>query len=204
MHTRGVVIDGGSWCACRFLGCANRALPGAISATVIVIVCEPWSAPFQPIATGVLTIGLIRACLELIADTRALYATTSDHVRRQLNQAIFTWLYIEDDEVTGHRLTDEFDDLLDIQERWRAITVSQKKVGPPEGGPTDSHASLLSKPALSISEDDVLSAEQMVELGRIELPTYSMRTSRATNCAIAPCRSLDQPQTPYQHPDRSS
>ena len=29
----------------------------------------------------------------------------------------------------------------------------------------------------------------MVELGRIELPTYSMRTSRATNCAIAP-RSL--------------
>ena len=26
----------------------------------------------------------------------------------------------------------------------------------------------------------------LVELGRIELPTYSMRTSRATNCAIAP------------------
>ena len=27
---------------------------------------------------------------------------------------------------------------------------------------------------------------RMVELGRIELPTFSMRTRRATNCAIAP------------------
>jgi hypothetical protein len=32
-----------------------------------------------------------------------------------------------------------------------------------------------------------LNCSNIVELGRIELPTYSMRTSRATNCAIAPC-----------------
>lgn len=33
-----------------------------------------------------------------------------------------------------------------------------------------------------------------MELGRIELPTYSMRTSRATNCAIAPGGQEDQPK----------
>lgn len=33
-------------------------------------------------------------------------------------------------------------------------------------------------------------APEIVELGRVELPAFSMRTRRATNCAIAPCAAV--------------
>lgn len=49
------------------------------------------------------------------------------------------------------------------------------------------HAGLADKKnALPQGRERASDLHIVVELGRIELPTYSMRTSRATNCAIAP------------------
>jgi site-specific DNA recombinase len=130
----------------------------------------------------------IRACLEVLADPQALYTAASDDVRRQLNQAIFTRLYIDDDEVTSHELTDAFDGLMKVQREWMADTTSdQAQTGPPEGGPVAVHRSSLSKPALGISEDNLLSAEQMVELRGLEPLTPTLPVWCATSCAIAPC-----------------
>lgn len=71
--------------------------------------------------------------LRLLEDPHELYLHASDEVRRRLNQAIFTQVFIDHDEVTGHTLEDPLDDLLTIQTTYHASFVTKSCEEPPPG-----------------------------------------------------------------------
>lgn len=145
--------------------------------------------------------------LELLSDIRALYIASSDEVRRALNQAIFNNLYIANDDVIGDDIKQPLRELLAAQRGWMAFTAgmgrseantsaqaeSTRRTGPKPketahtGGLLGSKLSGLTEAILTgIYDDGDSSKTLMVDLRGFEPLTSSMRTRRATNCAIGP------------------
>ncbi len=57
----------------------------------------------------------LEACLELLRDPHRLYERASDEIRRQLNQAIFTKIWVMNDEITGHELSSPLAELKTVE-----------------------------------------------------------------------------------------
>jgi site-specific DNA recombinase len=57
------------------------------------------------------------AALALVADCHQLYTSAPPHIRRQLNQAVFEQILVEDDEVPTGRLREPFGQLLELADR---------------------------------------------------------------------------------------
>ena len=150
----------------------------------------------------------IEAFLELLTDVRALYVASSDDVRRSLNQAIFNNLYVANDDVIGDDIKQPLRELLAAQRGWTAHSADLGSTAAdasaqaelarhtgqhPEmtarmGGHLGSDLSgrLTEAILAGIEEDGDSSKTLMVDLRGFEPLTSSMRTRRATNCAIGP------------------
>ena len=55
--------------------------------------------------------------LALVADCHRLYVAAPPHIRRQLNQAVFERIFVEDEEIQGARLITPFGELLELAEQ---------------------------------------------------------------------------------------
>lgn len=75
----------------------------------------------------------ISANLRLLENPYELYRHASDEVRRRVNQAIFTRVFIDHDEITGHALEAPLDDLLSVQTTYHASFVTHPHQPPPSG-----------------------------------------------------------------------
>ena len=109
------------------------------------------------------------ACLANCAD---IYARCDDTNRRLCNQAFFTKVYIDEDNELRVEHNRPFEMLLDPQVNANALTraADTNKARTPAKVSIGKGSSLVPS----------------VELGGFEPPTFSLRTRRATNCAIAP------------------
>ena len=153
----------------------------------------------------------IDSFLELLTDIRGLYIASSDEVRRSLNQAIFNNLYVANDDVIGDDVKQPLRELLAAQRGWTAYsadlplsaarasaqaelarhTGEQPKETAHTGGLLGSNQSGLTDALLAgIYQDGDSSKTLMVDLRGFEPLTSSMRTRRATNCAIGPRTSF--------------
>ena len=95
----------------------------------------------------------LRICLRLLENPYELYAGASDEVRRKLNQAIFTKLFVYNDEVTGHEIVAPLAELLAAQEGLRAAQaveagMSKKKGTKPLVAATGAAQAALQRNAL--------------------------------------------------------
>ena len=52
-----------------------------------------------------------------MADCHRLYVAAPPHIRRQLNQAVFERIFVEDEEIQGARLITPFGELLELAEQ---------------------------------------------------------------------------------------
>ena len=146
---------------------------------------------------------LIELCLRLLEHPQELYLRCDDEQRRLLNQALFEAIYIDHDEVSGHDLKEPFAALHRLQHGQDVATTDKPDPGTPAADPEDSSRAVSRSedgPAALSGVDALLggialvqgsSKPPKVELRGIEPLTYSMRTSRATNCATAPCGASD-------------
>jgi len=129
---------------------------------------------------------VLRDALRLVANPHSLYRDGNSQVRRNLNDTFFVKLYIDDCEVANDELAPLFAELTEAKKAVLAIHHSDSKdTGEPER-PRNNKTGL---PELAgIFSANGSSKTVLVELRGFEPLTYSMRTSRATNCAIAPDR----------------
>ncbi len=130
-------------------------------------------------------VAYIDANLRLLENPHDLYMNASDATRRILNQAIFKRIYVVNDEVVGDELNEPLAELLTAQRTRSSLSdrTHQIKEATVTG---DSFNQIVLDWLNGIDEDVNSSKPSMVELRRFELLTSSMRTKRATNCAIAP------------------
>ncbi|MEZ3159451.1 hypothetical protein AB1K54_02770 [Microbacterium sp. BWT-B31] len=63
----------------------------------------------------------IRGCLELLANPCELYSQASDEMRRKLNQAIFTRIWVVDLERVDAEFTEPACELIEAQMRWQSL-----------------------------------------------------------------------------------
>ena len=107
--------------------------------------------------------------LRLLTDAHHVYARSGDADRRLANQAFYTRLDITDDEQLRPHLAEPFATILhEAHDRSDDDGENAKREHP-------------------TSTDVACSRKTLwVELGGFEPPTFSLRTRRATNCAIAP------------------
>lgn len=59
------------------------------------------------------------ACLRLLEDPHRLYMAASDQTRRRLNQAIFKYLFIDTERVTGEEMTSPLAEMLSADAGWQ-------------------------------------------------------------------------------------
>ncbi|GHG43974.1 recombinase [Sinomonas cellulolyticus] len=139
---------------------------------------------------------LVEACLDLLRDPYWLYRRCSDDQRRELNLALFTHIYLDEDNVSGHLLEEPFQLLLDLHRHQELIasglrdpdkpvpkattTTDTKRAAPQDGS--------LRYSGLSDVEDcfDFSNKPYWVEVRGFEPLTFCMPCRRATNCAIPP------------------
>ena len=123
----------------------------------------------------------IRIALRLVANCEQAYAESTDARRRAYNQAWFEGLYLDSviDEVLIARAerTEVFEALRTAEQTSESGTMA--------AAPQDDEGrgSLRYRVLSHVGGSNV---STLVELRGIEPLTYSMRTSRATNCATAP------------------
>ncbi len=129
----------------------------------------------------------------------------SSRPRRKLNQAIFAHVYVAHDEVLGDDIRSPLRELLAAERGWEALTAgaapeeartatqaaTARHSGPetPKAAPKGGLAELTNLwPDLpgGVYEDADCSKPLMVDPGGFEPPTSSLRTKRATNCAMGP------------------
>ncbi len=115
-------------------------------------------------------------CLSVLHNGQQQYLAATDNSRRDLNQAVFDKIYLDDDEITNSQHKAVYHYLLDSnlpavleneakRQQDTATPDNTKNLRPMAGG---SNMTLL------------------VELRGFEPLTFSLRTRRATSCAIAP------------------
>ncbi len=140
------------------------------------------------------------AHLNLLENPYELYLHASEVTRRKLNQAIFAHVYVAHDEVIGDDIRSPLRELLAAERGWEALTAgatpeaaraatqaaTARHSGPetpktaPKGGLAELTNLWLDLPG-GVYEDANCSKPLMVELRRIELLTFSLRTKRSTN-----------------------
>lgn len=151
---------------------------------------------------------VLGAALNALEDPARYYAQANDESRRFMNQTFYLKFLLDDEGITGDELQAPFDDfhaaLATTKEPTAATGIrkslpAQSKRDSRLGVSDRTHGShlhtSLSLALAGIHSDAGLSKDALVELRGIEPLTYSMRTSRATNCAIAPCQPGDRPLT---------
>ncbi len=111
--------------------------------------------------------------LGLLANCADIYARCDDTNRRLCNQAFFTKVYIDEDNELRVEHNRPFEMLLDPQVNANALTWA-----------ADTNKARAST---NVSVGKGSSLVRGVELRGFEPLTFSLRTRRATNCAIAPC-----------------
>ncbi len=128
----------------------------------------------------------IRGWLALLRDPHELYMNASDQMRRRLNQAIFTRIWIIDLERAESELSEPAQVLLDAQLAWQSAQFQQAPMQSPR--PPTNEEEAPGNPGASSDTDDVnvWNKRSLVDLRGFEPLTSSMRTRRATNCAIGP------------------
>ncbi len=143
------------------------------------------------LATGV---EIVKTALELVTDPHGLYERSPDDTRRFMNQTFYEAFYLDENGVRADKLNQPFDDFHRAARLHTAATGQATKKGPRAAGALDGN-NLDSTSGEECTLTGVYSVAgssttSMVELRGIEPLTFSMRTRRATNCAIAPCGSL--------------
>ena len=138
--------------------------------------------------------------MQLLGDVQEAYRLAGASVKRQLNQLIFPKLYVEDGMIfeaeLGEIIRDVLTDVVGFTVRRTSVPTGAasredsgvvelegRRLYRRERIMTSTRALLA--PAVSMRTPGSSNA-LMVELRGIEPLTYSMRTSRATNCATAP------------------
>lgn len=145
--------------------------------------------------------GVLLEALDLVSHPDTFYRDGNDTIRRNLNQTFYQHFYVDEHGVQASRQNPPFADF----HAAHALTKKSRAATTPAGASSNANRDLLagvserhvgddSSSDLALSLADILSStgsskNTLVELRGIEPLTYSMRTSRATNCAIAPCRS---------------
>ncbi|BCK53215.1 hypothetical protein NWFMUON74_09870 [Nocardia wallacei] len=137
----------------------------------------------------------LREALDILSDPHAMYHDACDDTRRLMNQTFYDRFYVDEDATIISSLNRPFDDL------HEAVRVRAQRSKPHVTATTPAtrnaikrgvqHTQETRSPSLArIYSVPGSSKGHMVELRGIEPLTFSMRTRRATNCAIAPCGSL--------------
>lgn len=130
--------------------------------------------------------GVLRDALYLVANPHSLYRDGNSQVRRNLNDTFFQKLYIDDCEVADDELKPPFAELSATKKAVMDGQYMQTQNTGDPGAPAKTKTGL---PGLAgIFSAGGSSKTVLVELRGIEPLTFSMRTRRATNCAIAPRR----------------
>ena len=145
---------------------------------------------------------LVEACLQLLARPEQLYRQCNDEQRRLLNQALFTRIYVHHTRDIEVELREPFAALQDVHQSYgqgrddappahvaKATTAAaDKKAAPTSGGGLlRAQLELLAK---GMDPVQGCNTPYLVELTGFEPVASSMPWKRATNCAIAPTRSL--------------
>ncbi|GAB2499275.1 hypothetical protein CATRI_07345 [Corynebacterium atrinae] len=84
----------------------------------------------------------IEECLSFLAELPQLYLAADHHVRREINQAVFTHLFVIDDEVTDYGLGGTFSSLHGAERGWERHQTTQRPSRRPfarHGRPNGSH-----------------------------------------------------------------
>lgn len=110
--------------------------------------------------------------LGLLTNCADIYARCDDTNRRLCNQAFFTKVFIDEDNELRVEHNRPFEMLLDPQVNANALTWAADADN--------------ARTSTNVSVGKGSSLVRGVELGGFEPPTFSLRTRRATNCAIAP------------------
>uniref|UniRef100_UPI0025D2BEF9 recombinase family protein n=1 Tax=uncultured Microbacterium sp. TaxID=191216 RepID=UPI0025D2BEF9 len=132
------------------------------------IITERLKGVVDDVSTGVQS---IRGWLELLEDPHELYKNASNEIRRQLNQAIFTKIFVVDNDRVESELTDHARALIEAQAAWRAaVLAAENKTA------IDAEASIASFEETSNSNHFVngWSKNYLVDLGGLEPPTPCM------------------------------
>lgn len=149
---------------------------------------------------AVLAVGakVLLGALDLMSDPEATYTDGTNEIRRHLNETFYQRIFLDDQGVQASDLNppfDEFQAALAMTGKTSTstyVTAPSTKQGP-HAGALNRASDLHSSSGLALALTDILSGAgssktSLVELRGFEPLTYSMRTSRATNCAIAPDR----------------
>ncbi len=139
--------------------------------------------------------------LDFMSDPAATYASGTDSIRRNLNETYYQRIFLDEEGVQAGELKPPFDEfhaaLAMTKEKRTTVTTSTSTTPPTKQGPLagalDRVSDDRSSSGLALALTDILSdagssKTSLVELRGIEPLTFSMRTRRATNCAIAPRR----------------
>ncbi len=139
-----------------------------------------------------LTVGgaVLNKALGLIEDPSGLYYSATDPVRRLMNQSFFEKIYVDEIGDVTTDLAEPFAGLYAAETAWAATRADL--------GDETTPAPIKRRPRIAEASDgiqmvrlfsvDGSTKTSMVELRGFEPLTSSMRTKRATNCAIAPRR----------------
>lgn len=131
--------------------------------------------------------------LDLLEKCADMYRAAPDHIKKQLNQALFSKFLIISDSNQPDSLTitstlnAPFHDLVTLTQ---AIKAELHNSAQPQSKKVETLRSLLGRNSLSNS--------LLVELRGFEPLTFSLRTRRATNCAIAPVPLAERLQAYHQ------
>lgn len=145
---------------------------------------------------AVLEVGakVLLGALDLMSDPEATYTDGTDAIRRNLNETFYQRIFLDEQGVQASDLNppfNEFNAALAMTTN-SLVNAATTKQGPLTGA-LDRTTDRSSSSGLALALTDILSGTgssktSLVELRGIEPLTFSMRTRRATNCAIAPRR----------------
>jgi site-specific DNA recombinase len=141
------------------------------------------------------------AALALLRDPQAFYRQGGTSLKRAMNKIVFTKLFMDGDEITGHELGEAVRDVVAAQhitftwdktraEALRAATKTPNASRPvvPEDEAAWSEQSSADLLALSLAGQGS-SRTALVELRGLEPLTPTLPVWCATSCATAPCRT---------------
>ncbi len=124
--------------------------------------------------------------LDLMSAPESCYTNGADAIRRNINETFYQRFYLDEQGVQASELNPPFEDF------HAALALSKERPATSVATSTTTHTdhshSVLARTLADIHSDTGSSKTSLVELRGIEPLTFSMRTRRATNCAIAPRR----------------
>ncbi len=120
----------------------------------------------------------IDAALSILERPGDLYAGATDEQRRMLNQAVFSRIYVEADEVTGVEFNEPFDLLVAADAQYTAPTTGETKTAPANGGGMKSSEVAT---VVNIAKDDISSNADVVGPEGLEPSTRGLKVRCSAN-----------------------